>query len=187
MTVPMLRPRPADPSRKHLQLGKQMRTETQSGWYTGDQASLERHCARRFVPGATEPELMIQLLLTKDRMHHSVGWWKNAEFEYCVHLSVSGRDRLMHANRQAGPYEQIPRNEVRYWAAVIFGEHVDKLWCEPGGTDPRLTREEARSHAKLWHLRLFLDPETFEPFIPHGEVYTLTRWIEGLTPAKVDR
>lgn len=24
-------------------------------------------------------------------------------------------------------------------------------------------------------------------FIPSGEVYHLTRWIEGLTPAKVDR
>lgn len=42
-----------------------------------------------------------------------------------------------------------------------------------------------RPHAVI--LRLFLDPETFQPFIPQGEVYDLTRWIPGLTPEKVDR
>ena len=39
----------------------------------------------------------------------------------------------------------------------------------------------------MWHLRLFLDPVTMEPFIPAGEVYHLTRWLPGLTPEKVDR
>lgn len=81
----------------------------------------------------------------------------------------------------------MPRVDVDRWSRAIFGEHVDKLWNEPGGTDPRLTASEKRAHSSMWHLRLFLDPETMQPFIPTGEVYDLTRWIPGLTPEKVDR
>ena len=113
-------------------------------------------------------------------MHHSVGWWRNAEYEYCWHLSISAwSDR-------AEP-EDIPPAEERYWAHAFFPKHFNKLWHEPGGTDPRLTQPEKMRHRHISHLRLFLHPVTLEPFVPHGEVYELTRWIPGLTPDKVDR
>jgi hypothetical protein len=130
-------------------------------------------------------------------MHHSVGWWRNAEYEFCWHLSMAAKavpPGCDQATWAAAPFEHVPRGEARYWAHAVFGEHVDKLWFEPGGTDPRLTREEVRAHATMWHLRLFLEPQLLDvrgephvPFIPRGEVYDLTRWIDGLTPEKVDR
>ncbi len=185
-----------DPTREHDAIARQMRAKarTRTGWLIGDTPSLEAFGAKRFTVARTTPELIVCLLLSRDRMHHSVGWWRNAEYEYCWHLSLSARDRLAYRAAEAGrapgrdlSYEELPTSEVRYWARLIFGEHVDKLWNEPGGTDPRLTVTERRRNALIWHLRLFLDPETKEPFIPTGEVYHLTRWIDGLTPEKADR
>jgi len=170
----------------HEEVAEALRAKARTGWYVGDEPSLARHSTMHDVVAATTPELLVRLRLSRDRMHHSVGWWRNAEYEYCWHLSMSAVDRLAWAAERMQT-ETLPREEVRHWAALIFGEHVDKLWNEPGGTDPRLTAGERRRNAPIWHLRLFLDPETGEPFIPKGEVYELTRWIPGLTPEKVDR
>lgn len=173
-----------------------------SGWYKGDEASLRAFGGKAVTRGVTETDLAVSLLLSRDRMHHSVGWWRNAEYEYAIHLSMSAKawDRVTVDGQidadawNTTPYEQVPRDEATYWTRIVFGEHVDKLWWEPGGTDPRLTNEEARAHATMWHHRLFLHPELlnaagepFHPFLPQGEVYALTRWIDGLTPEKVDR
>jgi hypothetical protein len=174
-----------------LALAQSMLRAANRGWYIGDMASLRMYGQTRDVTGRTEPELGIRLLLSKDKMHHSVGWWRNAEYEYCWHLSISawGKEHLMVPGRSPGGRdpEDVPEAEERYWTFAFFPEDYDKLWHEPGGTDPRLTPEEKMRHRHFVHLRLFLDPETFEPFIPRGEVYDLTRWIPGLTPEKVDR
>jgi hypothetical protein len=175
-----------EPTAEHLNIARQMRAKARTGWYVGDTETLEAYGAQRWTTAATTPELTVCLLLSRDKMHHSVGWWRNAEYEYCWHLSLSARDRLAFAARRPSGYEELPQDEVRYWATLIFGEHVDKLWNEPGGTDPRLEPAEKRRNALIWHLRLFLDPETKQPFIPTGEVYHLTRWLP-ITPDKVDR
>lgn len=182
----MARARP-DVSDTDLGMAQMMLAQANRGWYIGDDASLRRYGQRRDVIGRTERELGIRLLLSKDKMHHSVGWWRNAEYEYCWHLSMSAWDRGRMLSNFTGDPEDIPAAEERYWTFAFFPEHFDKLWHEPGGTDPRLTPAEKMRNRHFAHLRLFLDPETFEPFIPEGEVYDLTRWIDGLTPEKVDR
>lgn len=161
-------------------LAEGMKAKADEGWYTGDMESLVAHGAKYDVCGRTDHDLLIRLLLTKDRMHHSVGWWRNAEYEYCIHLSISA----WHTPEEP---EDIPPAEERYWTFAFFPRTYTMLWHEPGGTDPRLTPEEKMKNRHFAHLRLFLDPETFEPFIPTGEVYHQTRWLPGLTPEKVDR
>jgi hypothetical protein len=189
------RPAP-EVSDEHLTLTRAMFDHCMAkGWYLGDMQSLMRTRAHEIVEGATTPELKVILQLSRDRMHHSVGWWRNAEYEYCWHLSMSCTERLEFAAWEARgspstdppQMEVIPDEERRYWARAVFREEWDKLWIEPGGTDPRLSMEERIRHARYVHMRLFLDPETFQPFIPQGEVYDMTRWIPGLTPEKVDR
>lgn len=185
-----------EPTAEHLSVARQMRSKARTGWYIGDEETLVRYGAFRDVVAVTAPELWVRLLLTRDRMHHSVGWWRNAEYEYCWHLSLSAKplEELRRADWWKVEYADLPTDEVRFWARLIFGEHINKLWNEPGGTDPRLSSQESHRNARIWHLRLFLEPELldakgepFVPFIPHGEVYDLTRWVEGLTPEKVDR
>lgn len=167
-------------SDEHRALVKQLFRRTNRGWYIGDEKSLLRNRGFRQTPAATEPDLAVTLQVTKDRMHHSVGWWRNAEYEYCWHLSIAAWETTARPT-------SLPAEEERYWTHAFFPQHFNKVWHEPGGTDPRLTRQEALEKRHIIHQRVFLDPETFEPFIPTGEVYTLTRWLPGLTPDKVDR
>ena len=183
-----------DPTREHDAIARQMRAKarTRTGWLIGDTPSLEAFGAKRFTVARTTPELIVCLLLSRDRMHHSVGWWRNAEYEYCWHLSISARPatevRLARIGlREDAGYVDLTKREETYWGRLFFAAHADKVWHEPGGTDPRLSPQEAHRNRAISHLRLFLDPETFEQFMPTGEVYDLTRWIEGLTPEKVDR
>ena len=184
-----------EPLPEHLTLVREMGVVCSSGWYIGTIDTLERYGASRVVPSRVNPdELYVRLQLTRDRMHHSVGWWRNAEYEYCWHLSISAREKAVEEAGQSGLVlpgrdllSEIPDGEETYWGRLFFAEHANKVWHEPGGTDPRLTPAEARLNRRIVHLRLFPDPETFQPFIPTGEVYDLTRWIPGLTPEKVDR
>lgn len=179
----------------HEQIVNACYAKARRGWYLGDLHTLSLYGAVQDLPSRTNPEeVYVRLLFSRDRMHHSVGWWRNAEYEYCWHLSISARPavdaRLAIAGLKRGPevsYVDLPRAEETYWGRAFFRENADKVWHEPGGTDPRLTLPEAHRNRSIVHLRLFLDPETFEPFIPTGEVYDLTRWIPGLTPEKVDR
>lgn len=167
------------------------------GWYTGDEWSLKTNGSASVVPSRVAPdELYVRLQLSRDRMHHSVGWWRNAEYEYCWHLSISARTlevehaaraRIVLPNMERDSMVALPAGEETYWGRLFFADHAEKVWHEPGGTDPRLSPVEKRRYSNIVHLRLFLDPETFEPFIPKGEVYDLVRWIPGLTPDKVDR
>jgi len=167
------------------------RTKALTGWYIGDLPSLFAHGFSYDTKGRTERELNIRLLFTRDKMHHSVGWWRNADFEYCWHLSISAWAGELEPGRSprdmGAESEDVPEDEERYWTFAFFPNDYDKLWHEPGGTDPRLTPEEKMRHRHFVHLRLFLHPITMQPFIPEGEVYHLTRWIPGLTPDKVDR
>lgn len=180
---------------EHRELVERMGRKAMSGWFVGTMATLEAFGATADLPSRTNPaEVWVRLLLTRDRSHHSSGWWRNAEYEFCWHLSISARpsaDCRLAALGLKKPdevgYVDLPKLEETYWGRLVFGVHADKVWHEPGGTDPSLTAAEARRNRSISHLRLFLDPDTFEPFIPSGEVYDLTRWIDGLTPEKVDR
>lgn len=184
-----------EPLPEHQALVERCYARALTGWYVGDMASLSRYGATADLPSRTEPEeVWVRLLFSRDRMHHSVGWWRNAEYEYCWHLSLSARPavdaRLARAGLKRGSevgYVDLPRREEAYWGRLFYREHADKVWHEPGGTDPRYSPAEAKLNSSLAHLRVFLDPETYEPFIPTGEVYHLTRWLPGLTPEKVDR
>lgn len=183
-----------EPTPEHVKTARALTRRARTGWYTGDEESILRYGGRAVVPSAVNPqELRTSLLFSRDKMHHSVGWWRNAEYEYCWHLSIGVWEASAFRAYKFGlrstppPWEDLPDDEVAYWARLLFGEHANKAWHEPGGTDPRLTRAEAHGRASMVHLRVFLDPETFEPFIPSGEVYTLTRWLPGVTPDKVDR
>lgn len=169
-----------DISDAHRELCRRMAEKAFRGWYVGTMETLERNRAFALVPGATEPELEIRLQLTRDKMHHSVGWWRNAEYEYCWHLSISAWEE--NTERPTS----VPKAEERYWTFAFFPQTYDKVWHEPGGTDPRLTPQEKIEKRHIIHQRVFLDPETFEPFIPKGEVYDITRWLP-ITPDKVDR
>jgi hypothetical protein len=107
--------------------------------------------------GAHEPTGTI-LIFTRDEGMHSSGWWKNPDYERCLHLSLSFRDRLTGSC--------VPRDVQlsKEWVEAFFHEHQRLIWAEPPYTD------EGRD-SEVWHYRVFCDLN-WCPMLPRKEVYT---------------
>jgi hypothetical protein len=119
-----------EPSAAQLALVNQMRFKARQGWYIGTEETLVRHGAMRDIFSATNPhELGTRLILTRDRMHHSVGWWRNADYECCWHLSISCRDLAKAGEQPAAPdFEPVSHEEEVFWGRLFFGEHARWVW-----------------------------------------------------------
>jgi hypothetical protein len=139
------------------------------------------HLFRHRATGITVPDAMVLLILTFDVGTHACGWWKNSEFDRCLHLSIS-----ICAAREGGGWkyynapEKAPGPEIEEWAKLTFqDQHPDALkwlWYEPGYRDKNIE-----------HLRLFYSKITGQPILPKGEVYTLKPWGDGTDPEKIYR
>lgn len=100
---------------------------------------------------------LLRLIYTRDEGHHSSGWWKNPDYERCLHLSVS----FAYPNGQPAPYEF---DEAERWARMFFRHDLRWVWIEP----PYSPEGKARD---VHHYRLFCDPG-WQPMKPRGEVYS---------------
>lgn len=144
--------------------------------WTGQQLVSRQHVWD--TDALTEPGRPTRVMLTWDKGHHSSGWWRNSDYEFCFHLSVSHPTQLMGADlRPEAPSDA----EVRAWARAAFGEHVTKTWTEP----PASALDPYRMSG-VAHVRLFTDAEG-HPIQPEGEVYDLKPWSDGTSPEKVFR
>lgn len=100
-----------------------------------------------------------RLILTRDIGHHSSGWWKNPDYERCLHLSLSFRDPLTGAVR--------PKDDelTDQWIDLILGPTKNLIWAEPPYS-PEGKKNET------WHYRVFYAPGWVAPILPRGEVYS---------------
>lgn len=98
------------------------------------------------------------MIFTRDAGMHASGWWKNPEYERCLHLSLSFRDV------ETG--DRAPRNKklTGQWLDYFFGDNKRMLWCEPPFSPEG-------KQCDTWHYRLFCAPN-WTPIIPRGEVYS---------------
>jgi hypothetical protein len=136
----------------------------------------------------TDRDGQVSLVLSFDEGYHQSGWWANADYERCFHLSVAmlseGEERVTMPEQYGGGWmlrrkmETPSDAEVWAWAVLVFGaEHARMTWTEPAappGDKYRLPN--------VVHVRLFLD-ENLVPFMPLGEVYHLKPTAES--PAKI--
>ena len=143
-----------------------------------EDAALMAYCRHLY---RVNPEVTAALIYTRDIGHHSGGWWKNPEYERCLHLSLSFRDFI---SNSALAFSKKDAFEI---ATAFFGEHVRKCWVEPPYTPEG---KECDVH----HYRLFCDA-CWAPIVPRFEVYdkrsTPPEWksfseIHGWSPAKED-
>lgn len=117
--------------------------------------ALMRHCAHLY---AINPRVSASLIYTRDVGHHLNGWWKNPDYERCMHLSISFCE-----NPTDKPVPFM-RPEAEKIARAFFGADVAKLWVEPPVSDKGIARG-------VHHYRLFCDA-AWTPILPHGEVYS---------------
>lgn len=101
----------------------------------------------------------LALIYTRDTGMHSSGWFKNPDFERCLHLSISFRDS---ETGQAAPFEAYVAERL---CRAFFGSDTGEAWIEgpktPGGI-----------RLGVMHYRVFCD-EGWQPRRPRGEVYSL--------------
>lgn len=104
------------------------------------------------------------LLFSRDEGMHTSGWWKNPDYERCLHLSLSFYETDF---RNADiPVRSRPKDSksTNRWVEAFFGSNRKWLWCEPPVTKQGKTLE-------VWHYKLFVD-EGWQPIKPRGEVYS---------------
>lgn len=99
-------------------------------------------------------------LLARDIGHHTSGYWKNPDYERCLHLSLSWKDPETRKPRD------FDKKAAREWVDAVFGQWTRLLWIEPPFS--KLGHEN-----EVWHYRLFYADRAFTvPLLPRGEVYT---------------
>lgn len=112
----------------------------------------QRRCTHIHVQSETS------IVFTRDYGHHSCGWIKNPDFEYCFHLSLAFRDR------ETGERRPQDKKAAEKWCQLFFGHYRRWLWIEsPKSPEGRI--------ADVWHYRLFCD-QAWQPIFPRGEVYS---------------
>lgn len=101
-----------------------------------------------------------RMIYTRDVGMHTCGWWKNPDYERCLHLSISFE------GHEAGRVYPLPQNHrvARRWATALFGDDVRRCWIEPPFSDAGKVRD-------VWHYRVFCAPD-WSAFTPRGEVYS---------------
>lgn len=151
------------------QLVAAMRLAAVGGTFDGrptsaSQAYLDR-CRRVHRPSGT------LLIFTRDTGHHTSGWFRNPDYERCLHLSLSFFEP------GASPLDRRPHDAqlARAWAALFFGDALRLAWGEPP-VSPRARELE------VWHYRLFCD-QHWQPIHPRGEVYSSEFTERGWTSA----
>lgn len=114
---------------------------------------LRRYCTDDHLSGA-------RLIATRGAGYHSGGWWKNPDYERCLHLSLSFREPLSGRPRPADG------GEVERWARAFFrADEVRWLWHEGPHSPDGVA-------LGVQHFRLFFVPCWSAPLKPRGEVYS---------------
>jgi hypothetical protein len=116
--------------------------------------TLIRLCSHRYSIG---PRGSARLIYTRDAGHHSGGWWKNPDYERCLHLSISF---CLDPSDHPLPFD---KGQAETIARAFFGDDTPKAWVEPPYSPEGKT-------AGVHHYRLFCDAG-WQPILPRGEVY----------------
>jgi len=101
-----------------------------------------------------------RLIFTRDTGHHTSGWFKNPDYERCLHLSMSA----MQSHTIGRAVDMSPELQRRYLEA-FFGDAAQLAWSETPKSPEGIRRG-------VMHWRVFCD-ERWLPIKPRGEVYSL--------------
>jgi hypothetical protein len=144
-------------------VAKKMREKAAKGLFLGNfdsekQLLYIRKCTR------SDPASGAKLIFSRDGGHHSSGWFKNPDYERCLHLSISPLHVTGLVDVRGAPLRELDREMNRLWVNAFFGGHIDKVWAES-------PKSAIGKSAQVWHWRLFCDSK-WEPILPRKEVYS---------------
>lgn len=97
------------------------------------------------------------MIYTRDVGMHSSGWFKNPDYERCLHLSLSFWDA------KSKTPTAFDDKLMRVWVNLFYGHWGRYVWEE--------SQSRTDNPAEVRHYRVLCDPR-WQPIIPRGEVYT---------------
>ncbi len=107
------------------------------------------------------PRLGLRVIFTRDTGHHTSGWFKNPDYERCLHMSVSPLALVLNSPApDVDPIESYRDLLLR----SFFGVDARLAWCESAKSP------EGKAH-RVEHWRVFCD-ESWTPIHPRREVYS---------------
>lgn len=152
----------------------------------GDQPMVDR---RRVLDteAILDPGRPTRVLVSIDVGYATSGWFANSDWERCWHISVSHPDvegwRRAKRLGLRPPHPEAPdRAEVAAWAQAAYGDDRRLAWYEP----PASAFDINGRTPGVWHVRLYLHPDTGLPFKPEGEPHHYKPH-DDITPPKADR
>ena len=116
---------------------------------------LMRQCRHML---SISPDVSAGLIYTRDVGHHTHGWWKNPDYERCLHLSISF---MVNPTDAPLPFN---RPAAQVIAEAFFEDDARKCWIETPYSPEGKVRD-------VHHYRLFCD-QSWTPILPRGEVYS---------------
>jgi len=136
-------------------VAKEMRRVAMTGLWRGDGLSdYMQRCHGYHRPTGTK------IGFTRDHGAHSGGWWKNPDYEYCFHLSLSFHD--------PDTGEAVGDRDVKLtqaWVEAFYGDNKRLVWAEPPHSD-------YGKKLDTWHYRLFVHDDWKTALLPRKEVYS---------------
>jgi hypothetical protein len=108
-----------------------------------------------------DDRLALRLIFTRDTGHHTSGWFKNPDYERCLHLSISPAAL---APRSTCPDRDPPANIEQLLVPAFFGAGARFAWRE----SPKSPEGKA---SRVQHWRVFCD-HLWHPIVPRKEVYS---------------
>jgi hypothetical protein len=127
------------------------------GTYSGHGTPADRAYLRNCSVVTTGGD---SLTYSHDSGMHSSGWWKNPDYEHCLHLSICYRDPEsgLHTGHQ-------DRKRSNAWCELFYQGMTQLIWAEPPFSDDG-------KRLAVWHYRVFTDATFMVPLLPRGEVYS---------------
>jgi hypothetical protein len=104
--------------------------------------------------------LSLRLIFTRDTGHHTSGWFKNPDYERCLHLSISPAALAPQTTCDRDP----PTDIEKILVPAVFGHGARFAWRE----SPKTPLGKAH---RVQHWRVFCD-HTWQPILPRKEVYS---------------
>ncbi len=143
--------------RRHAELLK--RRAAANAPYTGYGTQLDVRTITRCRADYVSMPLTSRTVFTRDEGMHTSGWWKNPDYERCLHLSLSFLDT---ESKESAPHDHKLAKE---WCELFFGDWVRLIWAEHPFSD------HGRQH-DVWHYRVFVHSDWRTALLPRAEVYT---------------
>lgn len=115
---------------------------------------------RDYIRLCTRIAFGTKLIFSRDSGHHSSGWFKNPDYERCLHLSLSPAPRAIWTPQTPDLDEKLKKR----WLRAFFGDSLRYAWAESAKT------KQGKSLG-VEHWRVFCDT-SWDPILPRKEVYS---------------